>query len=99
MESNIYQLLEDLIIKLALMLLSSAKFKSKAEEVVKDGLEKPVRHEIIPKISAGSDAPGKPQLKSEEDVNIGGMMLYTSGTTSRPVWKPLTPWLLTLIPW
>jgi acyl-coenzyme A synthetase/AMP-(fatty) acid ligase len=65
------------------MLLSSEKFKDKAQNVVKEELEsKPLL--AVEKIKEGK--------KSSEHITLeqptsedGGMMLYTSGTTSRPV--------------
>ena len=70
----------------AVTLLSSGKFQEKAEEVLREGLEhlhrKPVLN-IVEKTHAGN---------GEDEVQLvplpmtkGGMMLYTSGTTSRPV--------------
>jgi malonyl-CoA/methylmalonyl-CoA synthetase len=65
------------------MLLSSEKFKEKAADVIKEGIDhKPIV--AVEKIKEGKKSSehitlGEP--KSEE----GGMMLYTSGTTSRPV--------------
>ena len=67
----------------SLMLLSSEKFQDKAQNVVKEGLEsKPLVG--VEKIKEGN--------KSSEHITLeapvsedGGMMLYTSGTTSRPV--------------
>jgi acyl-coenzyme A synthetase/AMP-(fatty) acid ligase len=65
------------------MLLSSEKFKDKAQNVVKEELEsKPlVAVEKIKEGKKSSEHITLEQPKSEE----GGMMLYTSGTTSRPV--------------
>jgi malonyl-CoA/methylmalonyl-CoA synthetase len=65
------------------MLLSSEKFKEKAGDVIKEGVEnKPIV--AVEKIKEGK--------KSSEHITLedpksdeGGMMLYTSGTTSRPV--------------
>lgn len=73
------------------MLLSSTKFQSKAEEIVKEGLEKPLKLQIVEKRLASSDAAEQvhlDDLKGDE----GGMMLYTSGTTSRPVRIPFHLW-------
>ncbi|KAG7005775.1 hypothetical protein G7Y79_00018g045820 [Physcia stellaris] len=67
----------------ALMLLSSTKFQSKAEEVVKEGLEKPLKLQIVEKRLASRNATERVQLDDPKDEE-GGMMLYTSGTTSRP---------------
>lgn len=68
----------------ASMLLSSSKFQSKAEEVVKEGLEKPLKVEVVEKRLGGNDSAERIQLQNPSD-DAGGMMLYTSGTTSRPV--------------
>ena len=68
----------------ALMLLSSTKFRSKAEEVVKEGLEKPPQLQILEKRLSGNDSTEQAKLE-EAQGDAGGMMLYTSGTTSRPV--------------
>ncbi|MCJ1438199.1 hypothetical protein MMC27_007586 [Xylographa pallens] len=67
----------------ALMLLSSEKFRSKTDEVVKEGLEKKPIVGHIEKKHGRSSAERKAQLESPKD-NQSGMMLYTSGTTSRP---------------
>lgn len=64
------------------MLLSSEKFKQKAEEIVKEGVENKCIV-AVEKITEGKKSSEHITLetpKSEE----GGMMLYTSGTTSRP---------------
>ena len=66
----------------AVTLLSSEMFKSKAEEVLQGGLERQPTLNIVKKRLKGN---------GEDDVTLvslpmtkGGMMLYTSGTTSRP---------------
>jgi acyl-coenzyme A synthetase/AMP-(fatty) acid ligase len=65
------------------MLLSSAKFQDKAEEIVKDGTEnKPLV--MVEKIKDGNQSAEKVELQDVAMTN-GGLMLYTSGTTSRPV--------------
>ena len=69
------------------MLVSSLKFQSKAEEVVREGLDKPLKLEIVQKHLAGSESVEQVQLDNSKD-DAGGMMLYTSGTTSRPVGSP-----------
>ena len=68
----------------AMMLLSSPKFQVKAEEVIKEGLDQPLKLEIVEKRLAGSDSADKVRLENLGD-DVGGMMLYTSGTTNRPV--------------
>lgn len=65
------------------MLLSSNKFKSKAEETLKEGLEKSLKLELVEKRTEGAET--SPNVILEESTNEqGGIMLYTSGTTSRP---------------
>lgn len=66
------------------MLLSSAKFREKAEEVVKEGLEKSPILSIVRKKLEGSRSKEEVKLEGDQESR-GGMMLYTSGTTSRPV--------------
>ena len=68
----------------ALALLTSTKFKAKAEEVLKEGLDKALVLNVLEKRLTGSTSTSKPTLESFGPSN-GGMMLYTSGTTNRPV--------------
>ena len=65
------------------MLLSSSKFQSKAQEVVKEGLENEPIVGSVEKRQGGGKQDGI-ELENVQEVK-GGMMLYTSGTTSRPV--------------
>lgn len=66
------------------MLLSSAKFQSKADEVLKEGLDqKPISSKVEKKLE-GSQSRESVQLEAQRNTQ-SGMMLYTSGTTSRPV--------------
>ena len=67
----------------ALMLLSSSKFDKQAKEVTKEGLENEMIVAHVEKRLSGAE----PKLVELENVEHpqGGMMLYTSGTTSRPV--------------
>lgn len=67
------------------MLLATEKFQGKAEEVVREGLKsKPIQAPIL-KTVEGTDI-GTVKLEDVgEGKSEGGMMLYTSGTTSRPV--------------
>ena len=65
------------------MLLSSSKLSSKAREVLKPELESKPIHLELPKHQGGSL---HEQVALEEHGDSGaGMMLYTSGTTNRPV--------------
>lgn len=66
----------------ASMLLSSAKFESKAQEVMKEGLELKPKHIQLHKL-IGGQGHEKVALEGPKDGE-GGMMLYTSGTTNRP---------------
>jgi malonyl-CoA/methylmalonyl-CoA synthetase len=67
----------------ALMLLSSAKFAQKAQEVLRTELDAPPIYLQLSKFQGG----GCHQKVLLEKANPGqaGMMLYTSGTTNRPV--------------
>lgn len=67
----------------AALLLSSAKFSSKAKEVLALNLaSKPVHLELSKHQGGGSHE----QVTLEGDeTGAAGMMLYTSGTTNRPV--------------
>lgn len=67
----------------ASMLLSSAKFENKAEEVLKQDLEAKPKHVKLEK-KLGAATHSKITLEGPTGAN-GGMMLYTSGTTNRPV--------------
>lgn len=75
----------------ALMLLSSTKFKSKSDEVLKEGLEKEPISVTVEKKLEGSQSNEGVQLETQQD-NKSGMMLYTSGTTSRPVCCQVHDW-------
>lgn len=63
-------------------LLSSEKYVGKAREVV-TGLDSNVVLHVKPKITTGSQPVDNVSLRDLE--GRGGMMLYTSGTTNRPV--------------
>ena len=71
----------------ALMLLSSAKFRSKAEEVMNGLKVKPPIASSIPKRAGGTSSSENIEFKNVQDVEAG-IMLYTSGTTNRPVRNP-----------
>ncbi|KAF2254465.1 acetyl-CoA synthetase-like protein [Trematosphaeria pertusa] len=66
----------------SLMLLSSEMFQAKADEVLKDGMEtSPINYKQDKIMMGRTDD----YVTLEEPVSDkGGMMLYTSGTTSRP---------------
>lgn len=67
----------------ASMLLSSQKFEAKAQELLKTGLETVPKHISLEKKLGGAE-PKEVILEGPTD-GAGGMMLYTSGTTNRPV--------------
>jgi len=68
----------------ALMLLSSAKFANKAQEVLKTELEVEPTYLQLNKFQGGGEHE-KVTLDSKTGPGSAGMMLYTSGTTNRPV--------------
>jgi len=67
----------------ASLLLASSKFDAKAQDVLKAGLEAEPRLVRITKKMGDSSFTGVNLVGPEE--GRGGMMLYTSGTTNRPV--------------
>ncbi|KAI9793608.1 MAG: hypothetical protein M1835_007160 [Candelina submexicana] len=67
----------------ALMLLSTEKFHDKSQEVVKGELHKRLMVSTIEKRLASNTSSKNVELEALGDDN-GGLMLYTSGTTSRP---------------
>ena len=69
----------------ALMLLSSTKFQRKAEDVVNQRVD--IKLEAVEKRLFSSDSTDQVHLEDSSD-DVGGLMLYTSGTTSRPVCDP-----------
>jgi malonyl-CoA/methylmalonyl-CoA synthetase len=69
----------------ALMLLASSKFEEKAHSIIAEGTtNKPIIG--VEKILAGSKSAERIDLVDCDSAEIqrGGLMLYTSGTTSRP---------------
>lgn len=77
----------------ASMLLSSKKFEKEASDVLKEGLETQPKFVILEKKLGGGEG-GEVELQESEQED-GGMMLYTSGTTNRPVNALLTLFLTT----
>ena len=70
----------------ALVLLSSQRFQEKASDVIKEGTtNKPIV--AVEKIMDGSKSADRIELR-HSNTRDGGLMLYTSGTTSRPVGTP-----------
>lgn len=65
------------------LLVSSAKFASKADEVLAAGLDSTPAYLRLEKHLGGSAH--ERVVLGEEDAGQAAMMLYTSGTTNRPV--------------
>ena len=65
------------------LLVSSAKFANKAREVLATGLDSEPAHLRLEKHLGGSAH--EMVAIGDEDVGQAAMMLYTSGTTNRPV--------------
>lgn len=68
----------------ALLLLSSARFSSKAEETLGLPLVSPPKHVELTKYQGGGTAEAVSVGDGNDDPGAAGMMLYTSGTTNRP---------------
>lgn len=67
----------------ASVLMSSKKFDGKAQDVLAVGLEAAPRYISVEK-KLGGGVPREVTLEGPTH-GAGGMMLYTSGTTNRPV--------------
>ncbi|VZH91950.1 unnamed protein product [Fusarium fujikuroi] len=68
----------------ALVLVSSAKYVSKAEEVLADGLNTTPLFYQLDGTRNVSTVEEEVKLRDLSDAPRGGMMLFTSGTTARP---------------
>ena len=67
-------------------LLSSEKFQEKAEETLSKGLEHLERKPLLNVLEKRRHGSGHDEVQLVPlPMNKGGLMLYTSGTTSRPV--------------
>jgi len=74
----------------AVNLVSSEKFKDKAEEVLKEGLEHMPNKPNLTIVEKRRQGLGRDDVQLVPlPMNKGGMMLYTSGTTNRPVRTPI----------
>ena len=70
----------------AVTLVSSTKFQAKAEETLKEGLEQLPRKPVLNIVEKRRQGNGHDEVQLVPlPMEKGGMMLYTSGTTSRPV--------------
>ena len=82
----------------AVTLLSSRKFQEKAEEVLKEGIEHLPRKPVLNVVEKRLSGDGEDEVQLVPlPMTKGGMMLYTSGTTSRPVKMPTLHSKLSLI--
>ena len=70
----------------AVTLLASNEFQEKAEEVLREGLEHLPRKPVLNVVNKPTGNGGDEVQLVPLPMNKGGMMLYTSGTTSRPVY-------------
>jgi malonyl-CoA/methylmalonyl-CoA synthetase len=70
----------------AKIFLSTTKFQDQAKEVLAEGLEHKPILKVSEKIEAGAESDEEIKLEAMTE-NKGGFMLYTSGTTNRPVRK------------
>ncbi|KAK0516410.1 hypothetical protein JMJ35_001013 [Cladonia borealis] len=69
----------------AVALLSSRKFQDKAEETLKEGLEHIPKKPLLSIVEKRRHGSGHDEVQLVHlPMKKGGMMLYTSGTTSRP---------------
>lgn len=68
----------------AKIFLSTTKFQDKANEVLAEGLEHKPILKVSEKIEASAESDEEIKLEAMTE-NKGGFMLYTSGTTNRPV--------------
>jgi acyl-coenzyme A synthetase/AMP-(fatty) acid ligase len=69
----------------AALFVATTKFKEKAEDVLKEELTHKPQLEVLEKIDTGSASAESVKIEQEACPDDGGFMLYTSGTTSRPV--------------
>ena len=73
----------------AKILLSTPRFRDKAEEVLQTGLQQKPLLNISETVERGSTAKDNVEVNGPSSGK-GGFMLYTSGTTSRPVRNKLS---------
>ena len=70
----------------AAALLSSRKFQDKAEETLKEGFDHLPKKPLLSIVEKRRHGSGHDEVQLVQlPMKKGGMMLYTSGTTSRPV--------------
>lgn len=72
----------------AKLLLATEKYAEKADQILVSGLDREPIFDVRSKIKSGSNESIQFQLEhttTSSSQSISGMMLYTSGTTNRPV--------------
>lgn len=73
----------------AKLLLATEKYAEKADQILVSGLDREPIFDVRSKIKSGSNESIQFQLEhtttTTTSQSISGMMLYTSGTTNRPV--------------
>lgn len=69
----------------AKVLLATEKYADKASQVLKAGLAREPLFDIRQKLKEGTAGSESVRLEDPKQPPSGGMMLYTSGTTNRPV--------------
>lgn len=72
----------------AKVLVATEKYAAKAHDILKAGLEREPILEVKEKIKTGANSSDQVSLQDIVQESRGGMMLYTSGTTNRPVRIP-----------
>lgn len=72
----------------AKVLVATGKYAAKAQDILKAGLEREPILEVKEKIKTGASISDQVSLQDIVQESRGGMMLYTSGTTNRPVRIP-----------
>lgn len=75
----------------AKVLVATEKYADKARNIVQAGLEREPILNVRGKIMTGANISEDVTLENYNQVPKGGMMLYTSGTTNRPV-GVITDW-------
>lgn len=81
----------------AKVLLATEKYANKAQDVLNAGLDREPILDVKKKIEVGATSLGSSSVTLEDVTGQqprGGMMLYTSGTTNRPVRKLSFPFHL-----
>jgi len=68
----------------AKILLATEKYAEKADQILVSGLDREPIFDVRSKLRTGANESIQVQLEQPSD-SISGMMLYTSGTTNRPV--------------